>query len=127
MHMNMQTLELALKIASTLTSDMPQPKASACSDPRVGQKVLIRTYAAGVHFGTLKARNGTEVTLSNARRIWSWNGANTLHEIATTGIDQSQSNVSQPVLEIDLTNVIEVIPLTEFASTNLEGCTWSHK
>ena len=106
----------------TLTSDMP--KANACSNHRVGQKVLIRTATAGVHFGTLTARSGGEVTLANARRIWAWQGAHTLNEIAVTGIDPSQSNVSQPVGEIDLMNVIEIIPLTKDASDNLEGCTW---
>ena len=123
--MDTKTLELALKIAAALNADgtPSQPTLNG----RVGQHVLIRTYSAGVHFGTLKSRNGTEATLANARRIWSWKGANTLHEIATKGIDQSQSNVSQPVAEIDLTNVIEVIPLTEAARTNLEGCAWKGK
>lgn len=123
--MDTKTLELALKIAAALTADGTPPATTANS--RVGSAVLIRTYSAGVHFGTLKARNGTEATIANARRIWSWKGANTLHEIATKGVDQSQSNVSQPVSEIDLTNVIEVIPLTDVARTNLEGCAWKLK
>ena len=123
--MDTKILELALKIASALASDSPQ--ATTKPDGRVGSAVLIRTYSAGVHFGTLKVRNGAEATLSNARRIWSWKGAKTLHEIATKGIDQAASNVSQPVSEIDLTDVIEVIPLTDDARTNLEGCAWKLK
>lgn len=123
--MKTETLELAIRIANALTAEGGVQNGKP--DSRVGQHVLVRTYSAGVHFGCLKSRNGTEATLSDARRIWSWKGANTLNEIATKGIDQSASNVSQPVPEIDLTNVIEVIPLSEAARSNLEGCTWRNK
>ena len=123
--MKTETLELAIRIANALIAEVGVQNWKP--DSRVGQHVLIRTYSAGVHFGRLKFRNGTEATLSDARRIWSWKGANTLNEIATKGIDQSASNVSQPVPEIDLTNVIEVIPLSEAARSNLEGCTWRNK
>jgi len=122
--MDTKTLELAIRIAQLIGGEQP---TAGGTNGRVGQHVLIRTYSAGVHFGTLKSRNGTEATLANARRIWSWRGANTLNEIATKGIDQGHSNVSQPVAEIDLTNVIEIIPLTDAARTNLEGCQWRNK
>lgn len=123
--MKTETLELAIKIANALDTNANTPASNP--DSRVGQHVLIRTDSAGVHFGRLESRNGTEATLSDSRRIWSWKGANTLNEVATTGIDQSSSNVSQPVPEIDLTNVIEVIPLSEPARSNLEGCTWRNR
>lgn len=50
-----------------------------------GTRVLIRTYSAGVHFGTLIERNGQEVHLKEARRLWSWQGALSLSEIAAKG------------------------------------------
>ena len=49
------------------------------------EHVIVRTYSAGVHFGELVSREGKEVVLQNAKRIWSWKGANTLHEIAVRG------------------------------------------
>ena len=52
---------------------------------QVAKTVLVRTYSAGVHVGTLGARSGDEVELTNARRIWRWKGGNTLHEIALHG------------------------------------------
>ena len=123
--MKTETLELAIRIANALIAEVGVQNWKP--DSRVGQHVIVRTFSAGVHFGRLKSRNGTEATLSDARRIWSWKGANTLNEIATKGIDPSASNVSQPVPEIDLTNVIEVIPLSEAARSNLEGCAWRNK
>ena len=37
--------------------------------------VIVRTYSAGVFAGDLESRNGQEVVLTNARRIWYWKGA----------------------------------------------------
>lgn len=78
-----------------------------------GTFVLIRTYSAGVHFGTLISRVGQEVHLSNARRLWSWAGALSLSEVASKGIDLKNSKVSVPVEEIILTQAIEIIPIHE--------------
>jgi hypothetical protein len=85
--------------------------------------VIIRTYSAGVHYGRLASRRGKEVTLYNARRIWSWKGANTLHEISLRGVGPG-SRVSEPVSEITLTEAIEIIPCAESAVANLDGASW---
>lgn len=74
--------------------------------------VLIRTHSAGVHFGTLIERNGQEVHLKNARRLWSWSGALSLSEIAMNGIDLKNSKVSVPVDEIILPQAVEIISVS---------------
>lgn len=84
-----------------------------------GDFVLIRTYSAGVHFGTLIHRDGQEVHLSNARRIWSWSGAFSLSEIAVKGINIKESKISVPVDEIILTQAIEIISVNK--QSNLPG------
>jgi uncharacterized protein DUF6948 len=76
-----------------------------------GTKVIVRTYSAGVHFGTLEDREGQEIHLKNARRLWSWNGALSLSEVASKGIDLASSRISVPVEEIILTQAIEIIPI----------------
>lgn len=68
--------------------------------------VIVRTYSAGVHFGDLVAREGKEVRLANARRIWNWRGANTLHEIALRGVGAG-SKVSETVSGITLTEAFD--------------------
>ena len=40
--------------------------------------VIVRTYSAGVFAGELESKNGQEVVLRNARRIWYWSGAASL-------------------------------------------------
>jgi hypothetical protein len=79
----------------------------------IGPEVIVRTYSAGVHVGTLAepwVSADRPVTLKNARRIWKWTGANTLNEIATNGLNRKQSKISEPVAELQLIP-IEVIPI----------------
>jgi hypothetical protein len=47
--------------------------------------VIIRGYRAGVHAGELVSYTDGIVTLTNARRIWYWNGAASLSELAVYG------------------------------------------
>ena len=83
---------------------------------------VIRTYSAGVHTGYLKERNGKEVTLVNARRIWYWSGAFTLSAMAVDGVSKpDECKFSCIVPEITLTEAIEIIPCTEKARNIIEG------
>lgn len=47
--------------------------------------VIIRTYSAGVFAGYLKSREGQEVVLLHARRLWQWAGASSLSQLAESG------------------------------------------
>lgn len=85
--------------------------------------VLIRTYSAGVHFGYLVSRDGKEVVLERSRRIWYWKGANTLSEIATSGLNTKESKVAASV-DITLTEAIEIIECTPEAVASIEAVLW---
>lgn len=78
-----------------------------------GPESIIRTYSAGVHIGTIVAREGREVTLANARRLWKWSGAFTLNAVATEGVNRKESRISKPVPTITLLEAIEIIPVAE--------------
>ena len=86
--------------------------------------VVVRTYSAGVHCGRLKSRNGQEVELVDARRLWSWEGANTLHEVASAGV-AAGSRVSVVVPGVLLTQAIEVITCTDAGTSALESAQWA--
>lgn len=86
--------------------------------------VLIRSYAAGVHFGYLKDEKFTEagkvVTLVNTRRVWYWDGAASLSQMALEGVKKPENCKFSVVLpENEIVNVIETIPLSEYALNNL--------
>lgn len=89
----------------------------------IGRKVLIRSYASGVHFGTLESETftpaGKVVVLSNSRRIHYWEGAASLSQVAMDGIKLGRVAMSLPIIEV--VNVIETIPLSGAAIANLEN------
>lgn len=86
--------------------------------------VIVRTYAAGVHTGTLESNDAKTVVLSNARRVWRWRGANTLHEMSLRGVDETYSRISEPVPTITLLDAIEIISCSKDAKANLERSRW---
>jgi len=87
----------------------------------LGKKVIIRTYSAGAHYGTLKSKDGATVVLENAIRIWYWDGAFTLSALAMEGTSRPENcKFSMPVNEIELDR-IEIIPCTEKAIASIEG------
>lgn len=86
--------------------------------------VVVRTYASGVHVGTLETEPDRLATLTNARRLHRWRGANTLHEVSLRGVDEIFSRISEPVALIYLTDALEFIPTTPEAEANLTRSRW---
>ncbi|MCI8698307.1 MAG: hypothetical protein HFF29_04285 [Oscillospiraceae bacterium] len=88
---------------------------------------MVRTYSAGVFAGYIESRDGKEVVLRNARRIWHWAGAASLSQLATDGTS-SPSECKFPVAvdKVILTEVIEIISITKKAKESIEGVpVWS--
>lgn len=90
----------------------------------IGEFVIVRTLSAGVHCGTLAESGGTAVVLKDARRVWRWRGANTLHELSLRGAEKDHTRISEVVDRILLTQAIEVIPCTPKAKKNLTESRW---
>lgn len=88
----------------------------------LGKYCMVRTYSAGVFAGTLAERNGKEARLTNARRIWYWDGAASLSQLAAEGTSKPQNcKFPCPVEEILLTEVIEIIPISPVAQVSIES------
>ena len=86
----------------------------------IGKICMVRTYSAGVFLGTVKERNGKEVLLENARRIWYWDGAASLSQLANEGTSKPQNcKFPAPVAEVLLTEAIEIIQATEAAIASI--------
>lgn len=84
--------------------------------------VIIRTRSAGVFAGQLKSRKGTEVVLTNARRLWYWAGAASLSQLAVEGVSRPEScKFPVAVPEVILTEVIEVLPLSAKARASIDS------
>lgn len=86
-----------------------------------GNYVLVRCTAAGVHAGILVSRNGQEVHLRDARRLWYWrvpmDAPAFLSGVAVAGLGED-CKVGEPV-EIILTEACEVIACTDQAAESI--------
>jgi hypothetical protein len=86
------------------------------------QYVIVRTYSAGVFAGYLKHREGKEVTLTQARRLWYWDGAASLSQLAMEGTSKPQNCKFPPIVDKQiLTEAIEIINCSMAAQTSIEG------
>lgn len=84
--------------------------------------VIVRTYSAGVFAGTLESRNGREVVLTNARRIWYWRGAASLSELAVRGTSRPRDcKFPVAVPSVTLTEAIEILDTTPAARASIEA------
>ena len=95
-------------------------KEAVCLD---GMKyVICRSYAAGVFAGYLQSRNGREVVMRKARRLWYWDGAASLSQLAMEGVNKPQ-NCKFPceVDCVELLEVSEILNVTEKAQKSIQG------
>jgi hypothetical protein len=86
----------------------------------IGKYCMVRTYSAGVFAGTIKSKKGKEVVLTDARRIWYWDGAATLSQLATEGTTKPENcKFPRAVPEVLLTEAIEIIPILPAAQKSI--------
>ena len=84
--------------------------------------VIIRTYSAGVFAGYLESREGKEGVIRKSRRIWYWDGAASLSQLAMEGTNAPANCKFACVVEkMEITEIIEVLHATEAARCNIEG------
>lgn len=86
-----------------------------------GDYVIVRTTSAGVFAGILTKKDGMEVTLKNARRLWYWDGAASLSQLAVEGVSKPQNcKFPREVPSVILTQAIEILPVTKTARKSIE-------
>jgi hypothetical protein len=87
-----------------------------------GKYVIVRTYSAGVFAGTLVSRDGKEVQLANARRLWYWAGAASLSQLTVSGTSKpSACKFPVAVPSVTLTEAIEILDVTPAAETSIKA------
>lgn len=83
---------------------------------------IVRTYSAGVFAGYIEKRGGQEVVIRKARRLWYWDGAASLSQMAVDG-PQKPENCKFPeeVETITLLQTIEILDCTEKAAKAIKA------
>ena len=82
--------------------------------------VIVRASSAGCHAGYLKEQTDATVTLVQSRRLYYWDGAATLSQMAVDGVKVPQ-NCKFPcaVDEITIAGWCEIIPCTDVAKESI--------
>lgn len=91
-----------------------------------GKKVIIRSYGAGVFFGTLNEAEQSDdkltVELVNCRRLWRWDGACSITQLAVDGVkkpDGCKFTITEQ--SIIVSSVIEVHECQAKSVTSIES------
>ena len=83
---------------------------------------IVRTYSAGVFAGYVESRNGQEIVMRQARRLWYWDGAASLSQLAMEGTQKpKECKFPCEVDRIELLQVIEIIDCTSIAEKSIKG------
>ena len=123
MNINELTIGQAREIASLVNGGQSNNRNSeTLTGGMVGKKVIIRTYSAGVWFGTLSEKSGKEVILTDARRMWKWWASKgiSLSACALYGVKHSESKIIEPVSQVWL-EATEIISCTDAAIQSIGG------
>lgn len=95
----------------------------------MSERVIVRCYGAGVFFGELgeRSKNGKRGVIKNARRLWYWEGAASLSQLAVHGVQvPKKCKFPVAVSQIEVTDIVEVLSVTEKAAASIDAVeVWS--
>lgn len=81
---------------------------------------IIRCDRAGVFFAKIRERRGDEADLAECRRLWYWEGAASLSQLATEGTNRpGDCKFTVTVPEMTVLGVIEIIPCSASATKSI--------
>ena len=85
-------------------------------------KHIIRGEKSGVFYGEIKERNGCEITITNCRRLWYWDGACSLSELAVNGTTKPNNcKFTVTVPEITVMDAIEILSVSSIAQKSIDS------
>lgn len=83
---------------------------------------IVRADRAGVFFGKIKERSQGEVTMTDVRKVWYWDGACAVEQLAMDGTTKpNDCKLTVVVPEMVIASPIQIIPCTEKAVKSLSG------
>lgn len=89
---------------------------------RNNNKFIVRCDRSGVFFGEIESRNGREVTMTNVRQLWYWDGAAALSQLALEGVSKPHlCKFTVALEELTVLDAIELIPCTDEAVKSINA------
>lgn len=90
--------------------------------PKKESSYVICRSTAGVFAGNLESRNGKEVIMTNARRLWYWAGASSLSQLAMEGTKKPETCKFPCLVErVELLETIEILYVTPTARKSINS------
>lgn len=78
------------------------------------QMYIVRCDRAGVFFGKIKSRDGDNVTMTDVSKIWYWNGACAVEQLAVDGtINPTECSLTVVVPEMEVMAAVQIIPCSD--------------
>ena len=86
------------------------------------QYYIVRTNRAGVFFGKIKEQNNDEVVMTEVRKLWYWDGAAAVEQLAIDGTKKpNRCKFTVVIPEMAIAEPIQIIPCTEKAVISISG------
>lgn len=83
---------------------------------------IVRGENSGVFAGNIKERKGSEVLMENVRRLWYWDGACSISQLAQEGtLKPNNCKFAMPVDELLVLDAIEIDTCTKKAEESIKG------
>ena len=87
-----------------------------------GKYYIVRGDRSGVFAGEIESRNGQEIKMKKVRRIWHWDGACSVSELAVNGTAEPDNcKFTVEVDNLEILDAIEVIECTKKAEKSIKG------
>ena len=114
--------EIEAIVADNGCLDLNKIADPAKSEEGLGEYVIVRSKSAGVFAGYFKSKIDNEVILERARRLWYWDGAASLSQLAMEGVSKPD-NCKFPceMAKVTVFEAIEIISTTLRAKQSIQG------
>lgn len=82
---------------------------------------IVRGIHSGVFAGYIESRNGHEVIMLQARRLWYWDGAASLSELAMRGVSRPKTcKFPCEISKVQILDAVEILDVTEQAKKSID-------
>lgn len=89
---------------------------------KVENYYIVRADRAGVFFGKIKSKDKDSVVMTEVRKIFYWNGAAAVEQIAVEGVSKPDDcKLTILVEEMEIMSPIQIIPCTEKSILSLQA------
>jgi hypothetical protein len=110
-----RTVEEITKQIQTLQAELDALTTS-------GDWVVVRSSPSGCWLGKLVYQSGSTVKLEDARRLWYWDGAASLSQLALEGVSRPGSCKFPPAVpSVTVLEVCEIIPASSQAVQSVQA------